>query len=123
MFPVDQSIGRTRVTSSVATSWADQFHKVVAERDGNECVLTRVEVRLCDAVHLLAHGKGDAVRYSYAQFVFAHHLHGGSTLRLIPGAAHETLKEATLYARSTALEMACFCTPPLTVCWVSMLHS
>jgi hypothetical protein len=123
MFPADPSIGRTIITSSVATSQEGQFPKDVARRDLGMCILTSISKSYCDAVHLLAHSKGDDVRYSFSHSILAHHLHGGSTLRLIPGAAVETLKEATLYARSTALETACFCTIALTVCWVSMLHS
>jgi len=64
MFPVDPSIGHTRITSSVSMSRVDDFRSVIVERDGNMCVLTRIRGRLCDAVHLLAHSKGDEVSYS-----------------------------------------------------------
>jgi len=67
MFPVDPDIGRTNITSSVATTRRAQFRDDVAERDGRECVLTGLEETYCDAVHLLAHSKGDAVCYSYSQ--------------------------------------------------------
>ena len=108
MFPVDPNIGRTRVTSSVATSRMDQFREVVAKRDGEECVLSNMDKRSCEAVHLLAHSKGDAVCYSYSYSVLIHHPNGGSTLRRIPSAAVETLKEATLYRRSTVSKTAFF---------------
>jgi|SRR6267142_1825808 len=64
MFPVDPNIRRTTITSSVPTSRMDQLREVVVQRDGNKCILARVPGRLCDAVHLLAHSKGDEVCYS-----------------------------------------------------------
>jgi hypothetical protein len=64
MFTVDPNIGRTRITSSVPTSRMGRFREVVAQRDGNACVLSNVAHEYCDAVHLLAHSKGDAVCYS-----------------------------------------------------------
>jgi len=64
MFPVDPNIGRTTITSNVPTSRMDQFREVVVQRDGNKCVLARVRGKLCDAIHLLAHSKGDGVHYS-----------------------------------------------------------
>jgi hypothetical protein len=89
MFPIDPH-GRTYVTSSVPTSRKDRFRNEVAERDGKLCVLTGFEERICDAVHLLSHSKGDKVCYFYFQSVLAHHCNRGSTLRLILSAAVET---------------------------------
>ena len=106
-FPVDPNIGRTRITSSVATPRKDEFCKVVAERDGNKCVLTGWVKETCKAVHLLSHSKGDAVCYSYSQSVLTHHPNCGSTLRLIPSAVVETL-EATIYRRLIASKTAFF---------------
>ena len=65
MFPIDPDIGRTNIASSVATTRRARFHDDVAERDGRTCVLTGVDEEFCDAVHLLAHSKGDRVGYSY----------------------------------------------------------
>jgi len=59
MFPVDPNVGHINITSSVATTRRDQFHDDVAERDGREYVLTRLEEKFCDAVHLLAHSKAN----------------------------------------------------------------
>jgi hypothetical protein len=64
MFPVDPNIERTSLTSSVPTSRTGRFREVVAQRDENACVLSNTEEDYCDAVHLLAHSKGDAVCYS-----------------------------------------------------------
>jgi hypothetical protein len=61
MFPADPNTGHTHITSSVATTRRAQFRDGVAERDGRECVLSGMEETSCDAVHLLAHNKGDAV--------------------------------------------------------------
>ena len=61
MFPVDPDIGRTRITSSVATARRAHFRDNVAERDGRTCVLTSIGEAYCDAVHLLAHRKGNEV--------------------------------------------------------------
>jgi hypothetical protein len=38
-----------------------RFRTDVMERDGNACVVTRVEG--CDAAHLIPHSKGDEVRF------------------------------------------------------------
>ncbi|KDR77129.1 hypothetical protein GALMADRAFT_1327451 [Galerina marginata CBS 339.88] len=67
MFPVDPNIGRTNITSSVATSRRAQFHSAAAMRDGNRCVLTGIDEDVCDAVHLLAHSKGDTYISTYTQ--------------------------------------------------------
>jgi len=68
MFPVDPDIGRTQVTSSVHTARGFQFHDAVAERDARRCVLANMSERNCDAVHLLAHSKGDTVCHAHSQF-------------------------------------------------------
>jgi len=68
MFPVDPDIGRTHVTSSVHTARGFQFHDAVAERDARRCVLADMLEENCDAVHLLAHSKGDTVCYGRSQF-------------------------------------------------------
>ncbi|KAJ3516063.1 hypothetical protein NLJ89_g1358 [Agrocybe chaxingu] len=67
MFPVDPNITRTKIASSGATTWRDQFRDDVKERDGGMCVLTRLPQQLCDAVHLLAHSKGDQYIENYTQ--------------------------------------------------------
>ncbi|KAF8889519.1 hypothetical protein CPB84DRAFT_1837553 [Gymnopilus junonius] len=67
MFPVDPNMTRTNVTSSDATTRRAQFRSDIAERDGNECVLSRFRGVYCDAVHLLAHSKGDTYISTYTQ--------------------------------------------------------
>jgi hypothetical protein len=74
MFPVDPNIGSTNVTSTCATTRRAEFTDEVARRDGRTRVLTSLQARLCDAVHFLAHSKGDTVCYSYSQSVLTHHL-------------------------------------------------
>lgn len=64
MFPVNANIAHTTITSSCATTRRAQFHNDVAERDGKTCVVSGRTERFCDAVHLLAHSKGDEVRHS-----------------------------------------------------------
>src|SRR5260221_151785 len=54
------------------------------------CILSGKGQFYCDAVHLLAHHKGDSVCYSYSQSILAHHRNGGSTFRLILNIAVET---------------------------------
>ena len=109
MFPTDPNIGRTNVTDSnnIATTRRVQFSEDVIERDG-VCVLAGLEVMFCDAVHLLAHNKGDSVWYYYSQSVLAHHRNGGSTFRLILSVAVETLLGVTLYGTLTTLGMVFF---------------
>ncbi|TFK17750.1 hypothetical protein FA15DRAFT_689918 [Coprinopsis marcescibilis] len=69
MSPADPNNVRTMtdITSSVATVRRFQFHKEVAERDGDACVLTNANPDYCDAVHLLPHSKGDAYITTYTQ--------------------------------------------------------
>ena len=74
MFPVDPNIGRTNVTSTCATTRRAEFNEEVANRDGRTCTLTSIEAMYCDAVHLLAHSKGDTVCCSYCRSVLTHHL-------------------------------------------------
>ncbi len=57
----DPDTGCTSITSSGATTQRAQF----AERDGRTCALTSLEEELCDAMHLLAHSKGDTVCCSH----------------------------------------------------------
>ncbi|TFK17470.1 hypothetical protein FA15DRAFT_577254, partial [Coprinopsis marcescibilis] len=66
MFPVDPKIGRTHTTSS-ATTRRFQFRSDISERDGGTCVLTGMDDIFCDAVHLLAHSKGDAYITTFTQ--------------------------------------------------------
>ena len=68
IFPFDPDIGRTHVTSSLHTARGFRFHDVVAERDARRCVLANMSEENCDAVHLLAHSKGDTVCYTHPQF-------------------------------------------------------
>jgi len=63
MFPTDPDIGRTNITSSVPTSRRTRFRGDVQGRDALRCVLSDIVPSLCDAVHLIAHSKGDAVCY------------------------------------------------------------
>ncbi|KAF8954988.1 hypothetical protein BDZ97DRAFT_1861946 [Flammula alnicola] len=67
MYPLDPNIERTSVTSSVAPTRRAQFRSDTAERDGNRCVLTGMRELFCDAVHLLAHSKGDTYISTYTQ--------------------------------------------------------
>ena len=61
MFPVDPDIGRTSITSTVATIRRARFRDDVAGRDGRTCVLTSMQGGYCD----LARSKGDRVCYSF----------------------------------------------------------
>lgn len=57
MFPIDPNIGRTNITSSVATARRTNFRNDVADRDGWEDILTSgMDEGYCDAVHLLSSG-------------------------------------------------------------------
>jgi len=67
MFPVDPKVVRTNITSSVSTTRRGQFRDDVAARDGGTCVLTSMARRHCDAVHLLAHSKGDTYITTYTR--------------------------------------------------------
>ncbi|PPQ85754.1 hypothetical protein CVT25_003071 [Psilocybe cyanescens] len=67
MFPVDPNIANTSVTSSVATTRRAQLRSKAAVRDGNRCVLSGMPEIFCDAVHLLAHSKGDIYISIYTQ--------------------------------------------------------
>ena len=100
MFPVDPNIQRTSITSSAASTGKDHFRQEVAIRDGNQCLLTGVAPAYCQAVHLLAHSKGDSVCSSYFQSAHPHHLHGGSTLKITLSVALEIPPAATSYAKS-----------------------
>ena len=78
MFPLDPDVGRTRITSSIATVRRSLFHDDVVERDGR-CVMTGMYPAACDAVHLLAHSKGDKVCHGilYSQSVLLTIVHCG----------------------------------------------
>jgi hypothetical protein len=66
IFPIDPSIMRTRITSSVQSDRRTDFRSEVLERDREQCVLTRIHSSegVCEAAYLIAHSKGDDVRYS-----------------------------------------------------------
>jgi len=67
-FPADPNIGRTNMTSSVATSRRARrvrFCGDLLELDDSRCVLSDIDEMSCNAVHLVAHSKGDAVCYLY----------------------------------------------------------
>lgn len=70
MFPLDPQIARSSVTSSDATPRRDRFRSEVANRDGNICVAIRCGEDWCDAVHLLAHNKGDTVWSTYSYLLY-----------------------------------------------------
>ena len=88
IFPADPNFSRTYATSSAAPARMTRFYSNVAERDGNQCLLAGTHRAGCDAVHLLAHSKGDSVGYSYTHCIFAH-CFDGSLLRLILNTAVE----------------------------------
>ncbi|PPQ69501.1 LOW QUALITY PROTEIN: hypothetical protein CVT26_002847 [Gymnopilus dilepis] len=68
MFPVDSDDDRrTSLSSSAPSTRMEQFFSDVGERDGHRCVLTGAPEFLCDAVHLLAHNKGDEYISRYTQ--------------------------------------------------------
>lgn len=96
MFPADHYMGCERVTSSASSTRRFEFADEVAERDGSVCVLTGFGKEICDAVHLVAHSKGDKVYSSYSLFVLTDCCNGGSTFRLILIVAVETLVAQTL---------------------------
>ncbi|KAF8880335.1 hypothetical protein CPB84DRAFT_1687646 [Gymnopilus junonius] len=58
MFPLDPHMAPTNITSSASSPRKDDFRSAMADRDGR-CVLAEVTLMGCDAVHLLAHSKGD----------------------------------------------------------------
>ena len=72
MFPTDPNIGRTNITSSVATSRRAQFRDDILERDGRRCVLSDMPGKVCEAVHLVGHRKGDVVCYLSLPHTFTH---------------------------------------------------
>ena len=112
-FPADPYIGRTDVTSSVATSRRARFRGDVLERDGSHCVLSNIIAKYCDAVHLVAHSKGDAVCYLSLplplplSLTHTHH-HGDSTYYITLSVAVENLTGTTFCRTSTTFEMAFF---------------
>ena len=108
MFPFDPNMGCTNITTSVATTQREKFRDEVAVRDGRQCVLTGVDDVSCDAVHLVAHSKGDIVCYYFSQSIVAHHHNCSSTLQLIPSTIVETPPEVTLYKILMMSEMAFF---------------
>jgi 5-methylcytosine-specific restriction endonuclease McrA len=70
MFPADPNIRRTVITSSVTTSQRARFRDDILERDERQCTLSNIEETYCEAVHLVAHSKGDVV--CYLSFTRAH---------------------------------------------------
>jgi hypothetical protein len=65
MFPIDPGFIRTQLTSTVTSTRRGPFRNEVATRDGERCVWTNEILRYCDAVHLVAHAKGNDVCYSF----------------------------------------------------------
>ncbi|EAU82801.2 hypothetical protein CC1G_11318 [Coprinopsis cinerea okayama7 len=66
--PLEPRFRGTRITSSAATPWRSAFREDVARRDGGTCVLsTDHPDEVCDAVHLVAHSKGDTYIAMYTQ--------------------------------------------------------
>ena len=105
MFPADPAMGRTDITSSIATSRRVYFRDEVAERDGGTCVMTGLESHNCNAVHLLAHDKGDAVCHSHSS-LFSLTITPCSTSRRTLGAVVEILLGRTSFRRLTAFGTA-----------------
>ena len=92
MFPVDfDDDRRTSLGSSSPSTRMEQFATDVGERDGHRCVLTGAPEFLCDAVHLLAHNKGDEVCHAFTHLAAAYHINGGSISRGIPSVAREIM--------------------------------
>ncbi len=64
MFPIDPLMlsltGRT--TSSAASTRRITFVEEIQARDGRQCVVSGAPARYCDAVHLVPHARGSAVR-------------------------------------------------------------
>ncbi|KAG6810064.1 hypothetical protein H0H92_013520 [Tricholoma furcatifolium] len=67
MFPVDPDVERTSIPTSISPPRNAEFHNGVAERDGSKCVLTGYPQEVCDAVHLVAHSKGDEYIADYTR--------------------------------------------------------
>jgi hypothetical protein len=105
MCPIDPHVLRTNITSSVATTRRAQFRVDVKERDEG-CVVTGYPDTAFDAVHLLAHSKGDSVCSPYIHSDLAQHRNGDSTLQLILSAEVEILLEAIFYTTSMMYGMA-----------------
>lgn len=71
MFPLDPKIARTTETSTTSSRRVN-FNDEVADRDVKRCVLSKIPVSGCDAVHLLPHIKGDEVRSSFFHCTRSH---------------------------------------------------
>ncbi|KAH9013296.1 hypothetical protein EDB84DRAFT_1405364 [Lactarius hengduanensis] len=67
LFPVDPDALRTSITSGAPSTRRQRFRDDVAARDGGRCVLTMWDETYCDAVHLLAHSKGDSYITNHTQ--------------------------------------------------------
>ncbi|TFY67402.1 hypothetical protein EVG20_g3957 [Dentipellis fragilis] len=60
-FPLDPELAIiTSSTLSSLSDSSDHFFNEVAQRDEDRCVVTGLDVRICDAVHLLDQSKGNA---------------------------------------------------------------
>ncbi|TFY66813.1 hypothetical protein EVG20_g4279 [Dentipellis fragilis] len=74
IFPLDPDFAASRITG---TSTADapccaDFRAEVSRRDGDSCVATGLPSEVCDAVHLVAHCKGD----DYIEDIIRHRQQG-----------------------------------------------
>ena len=48
-----------RITSSSLTQRGTNFRQHISDRDGDRCVVTAIEARQCDAVHIISLKKVD----------------------------------------------------------------
>jgi hypothetical protein len=62
---IDHNAMNDRITASAQTACSSSFRRNVMARDGNACVFTGHCDDLCDAAHILAKSKGDAVCSCY----------------------------------------------------------
>ncbi|KAA1474434.1 hypothetical protein DENSPDRAFT_841012 [Dentipellis sp. KUC8613] len=81
LFPLDPDFAASRMTG---TSTADStrcvnFRAEVMQRDGDGCVATGMPPEICDAVHLVAHCKGD----EYIQSLTRHRQRGADVIEEI----------------------------------------
>lgn len=61
IFPVDPNVRQASITSQEGSTRCADFRSHVMQRDKSHCVLSGVDEGFCDAVHILAHNKGNAV--------------------------------------------------------------
>ena len=101
MLPIDPSFHNEGLTSSEYSTRKEDFRDAVSERDGGNCVITNDDDMWCDAAHLIAHNKGDAVYILYRFLEAAGSLFDSISKRLQEDDAATKTKS---YSKSMMLE-------------------